>query len=76
MNTQTRLFEFLKSPPGLLTLSLVVVGVLFMAAAYGETLLRWLPYGLILLCPLIHLLLHRGHSGHKNHSDSTHSEEK
>ncbi len=76
MNRQVRLTDFLKSPSGLLTLTLVVVGVLFMVAAYGDTLLRWLPYGLILLCPLIHLLLHRGHSGHKNHSDHVHSEEK
>jgi Flp pilus assembly protein TadB len=62
MNTQARLVDFLKSPPGLLTLALVVVGVFFVVAAYGDTLLRWLPYGLILLCPLLHLLLHRGHN--------------
>lgn len=75
MNTQTRLLDFLKSPSGLLTLTLVVVAGWFVVAAYGDTLLRLLPYGLILLCPLIHLLLHRGHSGHKNYSDHTHSEE-
>jgi Flp pilus assembly protein TadB len=75
MNTQARLSDFLKSPSGLLTLALVVAGVFFVVAAYGDTLLRWLPYGLILLCLLIHLLLHRGHSGHKNHSNHTHNEE-
>jgi hypothetical protein len=76
MNAQARLTDFLKSSSGLLTLTLLVVGVLFVVATYGDILLHWLPYGLILLCPLIHLLLHRGHSGHKNHSDHTHSEEK
>jgi len=29
-----------------------------------------LPYAIILLCPLMHLFMHRGHSTH-NHSDRT-----
>jgi Flp pilus assembly protein TadB len=66
MNTQARLVDFLKSPPGLLTLALVVVAVMFVVAVYGDILLRWLPYGLILLCPLLHLLLHRGHGSHSD----------
>jgi Flp pilus assembly protein TadB len=66
MNTQARLVDFLKSPPGLLTLTLVVVAVMFVVAVYGDILLRWLPYGLILLCPLLHLLLHRGHGSHSD----------
>lgn len=75
MNTQARLSDFLKSPSGLLMLALIAVAVLFVVAAYGDILLRWLPYGLILLCPLIHLSLHRGYRGHKNHSDHSHDKE-
>lgn len=29
-------------------------------------LLAMLPYLILLLCPLLHLCMHRGHGGHKN----------
>jgi hypothetical protein len=29
--------------------------------------LRYLPFGLLLLCPLLHLFMHGGHSGHGQH---------
>jgi hypothetical protein len=66
MSAQARLLTFLKSPSGLLTLALIVVAGWFVVAVYGDILLRWLPYGLILLCPLLHLLLHRGHGSHSD----------
>jgi hypothetical protein len=27
-----------------------------------------LPYALVLLCPILHLLIHGSHSGHSGHS--------
>lgn len=40
--------------------------------------LSWLPYLLILACPLLHVFMHRGHGDHGGHdastgSDATHS---
>ncbi len=40
--------------------------------------LSWLPYLLILACPLLHVFMHRGHGDHRGHdastgSDATHS---
>jgi hypothetical protein len=37
--------------------------------------LSWLPYLLILACPLLHVFMHRGHGGHgaSTGTDATHS---
>lgn len=31
--------------------------------------LRWLPIGLLLLCPLLHVFMHKGHQQHEPHRD-------
>lgn len=31
--------------------------------------LRWLPLGLLLLCPLMHRFMHGNHGGHGGHDD-------
>jgi hypothetical protein len=38
-------------------------------------LLGALPYVLLLLCPIVHLFMHRGHGGHDGHpSHGPHTE--
>ena len=32
--------------------------------------LQYLPFGIVLLCPLMHLFMHRGHGGNHGHSGS------
>jgi hypothetical protein len=75
MSAQARLLDFLKSPSGLLVLVLIMVAGWFVVTAYGEYLMRWLPYGLVLVCPLIHLLLHSRHGSDSNQTDHTHHAE-
>ena len=36
-------------------------------AHLGGTL-RWLPLAILLLCPLMHVFMHKGHGGHGNQS--------
>jgi hypothetical protein len=36
---------------------------------YGDQLVNYLPYLLLLLCPLMHVFMHRGHGGQAHHKD-------
>ncbi|MFC3101430.1 DUF2933 domain-containing protein [Altererythrobacter lauratis] len=49
--------------------SIVLVGFLliagfFLILEHRAHLLGWLPFLIILLCPLMHIFMHRGHAGH------------
>ncbi len=43
---------------------------------YQEQLFSYLPYLLILLCPLMHIFMHKGHGKHKNHNDDNEHQER
>lgn len=40
------------------------IALFFLWTEHGAHLLGALPYVLVLLCPLVHLFMHRGHQGH------------
>jgi hypothetical protein len=40
------------------------IAVFFLWEEHRAHILGAVPYVLVLLCPLIHLFMHRGHSGH------------
>lgn len=42
----------------------LAIGAFFQLTEHTAHTLRWLPFGLLLLCPLLHLFMHGGHSGH------------
>ncbi len=44
----------------------LIVGVVLIATSATQ-LAGLLPYGLLLLCPLLHLFMHRGHGNHSDH---------
>lgn len=58
----------MKSPLkyGLFSLILVAVVTIIVSGKW-----EWLFYGLILLCPLMHLFGHNHHSGHDNDPGNT-----
>jgi len=57
--------SFLRSRTGLLMLSLLALGGIFLIVEHAAHAALGLPYALLLLCPLIHLFMHRGHAeGH------------
>lgn len=40
------------------------VGVAFLVIEHREHLYQYLPYALLIACPLLHLFAHGGHGGH------------
>lgn len=48
----------------MLLVCLVIFGAVFLVAERGAGLPGWLPWLFLLLCPLLHLFMHRGHRGH------------
>lgn len=52
----------------LVLLLVIIVGGLFLWNEYRADLVGALPYLILLLCPLMHIFMHKGHGGH-NHKD-------
>ncbi|WP_304638980.1 DUF2933 domain-containing protein [Pseudomonas sp.] len=53
---------------GLATLALIGAAVYFIFVEHGEHVLPYLPFMIILLCPLMHIFMHKGHRGHDHGS--------
>lgn len=49
---------------GLTTICLIAVALYFVFVEHGHHTLPYFPYLVILLCPLMHLFMHKGHGGH------------
>jgi len=72
--TSLSIEAFLRSRIGLLMLGLLAIGGIFLIVEHLPHVAYGLPYVLLLLCPLIHLFMHRGHGvGHRD--DHLHSGE-
>lgn len=72
-NVQRRstVITFLTSRTGLVLLALLGIAGYYLVTAHSAHLVGWLPYGLVLLCPLMHLFMHGGHGNHAGHEQST-----
>jgi hypothetical protein len=63
--------SWLWSPGGLVLLAFLAVAAFFLMTEHRAHVLGALPYVLVLLCPLLHLLMHgRYGSGHAGHGAS------
>ena len=56
----------LKSKTGLALLVFGAIAAFFLITEHQAHLWGWLPYLLLLACPLMHLFMHGGHGGHSN----------
>lgn len=61
---------WLRSRTGLVLLGFSVIAGFFPVMEHRAHLLGILPYALLLLCPLLHLFMHGGHSEHGGHAES------
>ncbi len=54
---------------GLATLVLIGAALYFLLVEHGAHTLPYLPFLIILMCPLMHLFMHKGHgsTGHGDH---------
>lgn len=66
--------SWLRSRTGLALMAFLAVAVFFLATEHTAHFFGVLPYLLLLLCPLLHLFMHRGHGehgGHASHQDES-----
>ncbi|MEH6499819.1 MAG: DUF2933 domain-containing protein [Pseudoalteromonas distincta] len=49
---------------GVATLALIGAALYFIFVEHGAHVLPYLPFLIILLCPLMHIFMHKGHSQH------------
>ncbi|MEX1238022.1 MAG: DUF2933 domain-containing protein [Pseudomonadales bacterium] len=58
---------------GLAAFILIGAALYFIFVEHGEHVLPYLPFMIILLCPLMHVFMHKGHGGH-NHGPAKDSD--
>jgi hypothetical protein len=51
------------------------IAIFFLWQEHRAHVLGLLPYALLLLCPLVHLFMHRGHGGREHHNHRNSGEE-
>lgn len=66
------LTNWLRTPLGICLLVAAAISAAYLALAHTIHVLGVLPYFLILLCPVLHLLMHGGHSQHGTREQSQH----
>ena len=59
--------SFLSSRANIILLGFLAIGGYFLITEHGAHIVPFLPWLLLLACPLMHLFMHGGHGGH--HSD-------
>ena len=62
--------SFWASSKGFVALLFIASASYFLIIEHREHLFEWLPFLIILLCPVMHLFMQHGHEGHSNHSDT------
>lgn len=62
--------SFWLTTQGLSLLALVGAIAYFLVMDHREHIIEFLPYFILLACPLMHLMMHRGHSHHKHDEKS------
>lgn len=65
-NTNGNVGNWLFSRTGIATLVAVSVLGFLIYTGHSAHLLGYLPFALILLCPLMHIFMHGGHGGHQH----------
>jgi hypothetical protein len=58
---------------GLATLTLLGAALYFIFVEHGAHSLPYFPFLIILLCPLMHFFMHKGHGGH-GHGEHQHQD--
>ena len=58
--------------PGVCAIALIAALAFFLVTEHTAHLFGALPYGFLLLCPIMHFFMHKGHGSH----DASHDEKK
>ena len=66
--------NFWLTPNGMAAIGIIVAVLYFLLAEHRAHFVYALPYLILLLCPAMHLFMHRGHGGHGTRAkDDRHS---
>ena len=65
MSAQKTSFWF--TPKGLGALGLIAAATYFLLIEHQEHVWQYLPFMILLACPLMHIFMHGGHGGHGDH---------
>jgi hypothetical protein len=66
MNTKPDDHAQHRPKPGFVWIPVVLIAVLgyFLIMEHWAHIVPWLPWLILLACPLMHVFMHRGHGGH------------
>ncbi len=68
--------QWFRSRTGLVFLAFLGIATFYLITEHTAHFFGILPYALLLLCPLLHLLMHGGHGDRGSHADhQSHSSE-
>jgi hypothetical protein len=67
--------SFWMSPKGFASMGLIASVTYFLMMEHRQHLFQYLPFIIILLCPLMHIFMHGGHGGHGGHDDDAEHDE-
>ncbi|HRQ41572.1 MAG TPA: DUF2933 domain-containing protein [Chloroflexota bacterium] len=70
MTPQPSTKRFFQSRTGLVLLAFLTIAAFFLITEHTAHVFGILPYALLLLCPVLHLFMHRGHGDHGGHGDN------
>jgi hypothetical protein len=59
---------FWRSRAGIACLVFIAVAAFYLLTEHTAHVFGYLPYALILLCPLMHIFMQSGHGGRKDHA--------
>jgi hypothetical protein len=65
--------SFWRTWPGFCAIMLLAALLFFLVTEHTAHFFGVLPYAIFLICPLLHIFMHRGHGGHKGDSGDQHS---
>ncbi len=54
---------FFSSPAGIVLIGFLLIGGFYLVTEHRAHLYSWLPWLLLLACPLMHVFMHHGHGG-------------
>ncbi|RCU51043.1 DUF2933 domain-containing protein [Corallincola holothuriorum] len=62
--------SFWRSRTGIITIFVTIAVSYFIVTEHRAHAIAFLPYLILLLCPLMHLFMHRGHGHHGSNSNN------
>jgi len=60
-----------RSPAGIVLLGFLIIAGFYLIAEHRAHLFGWLPWLLLLACPLLHFFMHGRHGGHRHKNSET-----